>query len=203
MQKKSKKNNEENTTANEVKDTETAENAETATETDGEKAKADTEDGEKEKDNAEAKEANEKSELEKQLKDSEDKYLRLTAEYANFRKRTEKEKSDSYAFSKMNTLKELLPVFDSLEMALQNEQKDYEGLRKGVEMTFNNLLNILAKLEVEPFGEVGDTFDPNIHNAVMHVEDDKYKAGEIVQVLQKGYKIGDKVIRPAMVKTAN
>lgn len=145
----------------------------------------------------------EENPLEKELNDTKEQLLRTTAEYANFRKRSEKEKQDSYAFAKAETIKELLPVIDNLERALSNEQQDYEGLKKGVEMTFNSLMSTLEKLGVEVFGESGEIFDPNLHNAVMHIEDENLKDGEIVDVFQRGYKINDKIIRPAMVKSAN
>lgn len=145
----------------------------------------------------------EENPLEKELSDTKEQLLRTTAEYANFRKRSEKEKQDSYAFAKAETIKELLPVIDNLERALSNEQQDYEGLKKGVEMTFNSLMSTLEKLGVEVFGESGEIFDPNLHNAVMHIEDENLKDGEIVDVFQRGYKINDKIIRPAMVKSAN
>ena len=90
-----------------------------------------------------------------------------------------------------------------MERALANETKDYDAFKKGVEMTFDNLTSVLEKLGIEVFGEPGEIFDPNFHNAVMHVEDENYKSGEIVDVFQKGYKIGDKIVRPAMVKSAN
>ena len=106
-------------------------------------------------------------------------------------------------FAKSETIKELLPVIDNLERALANDTEDFEGLKKGVEMTFNSLVATLGKLGVEIFGEAGEEFDPNLHNAVMHIEDENYKNGEIVDVFQKGYKINDKIIRPAMVKSAN
>lgn len=141
--------------------------------------------------------------LQQELDETKDRLLRLTAEYSNYKRRSEKEKHDTYVYAKSETLKELLPVIDNLERALANETKDYDAFRKGVEMTFDNLTSILQKLGIEAFGEPGETFDPNLHNAVMHVEDEKYKAGEIVDVFQKGYKIGDKIVRPAMVKSAN
>ena len=81
--------------------------------------------------------------------------------------------------------------------------QDFDGLKKGVEMTFESLMSTLKKLGIEVYGKSGDTFDPNLHNAVMHIEDENLKDGEIVDVFQKGYKIGDKIIRPAMVKSAN
>lgn len=127
----------------------------------------------------------------------------MTAEYSNYKRRSEKEKQDAYVYAKSDTIKALLPVIDNLERALANETKDYDALKKGVEMTFDNLTAILETLGVEVFGEPGDIFDPNLHNAVMHVEDEELKNGEIVDVFQKGYKIGDKIVRPAMVKSAN
>lgn len=142
--------------------------------------------------------------LEKELADTKEQLLRVTAEYANFRKRSEKEKQDSYSFAKADTVKELLPVIDNLERALASEVQDADGIRQGVQMTYDSLMNILsAKIGIEVYGDKGDIFDPNLHNAVMHIEDDNFADGEIVDVFQKGYKIGDKIIRAAMVKTAN
>ncbi len=142
--------------------------------------------------------------LEKELADTKEQLLRVTAEYANFRKRSEKEKQDSYSFAKADTVKELLPVIDNLERALASEVQDADGIRQGVQMTYDSLMNILsAKIGIDVYGDKGDIFDPNLHNAVMHIEDDNFADGEIVDVFQKGYKIGDKIIRAAMVKTAN
>lgn len=145
----------------------------------------------------------EKDPVQQELDDTKDRLLRLTAEYSNYKRRSEKEKQDAYVYAKSDTLKALLPVIDNLERALANETKDYDAFKKGVEMTFNSLTSILETLGVEVFGEPGDIFDPNLHNAVMHVEDEEHKNGEIVDVFQKGYKIGDKIVRPAMVKSAN
>lgn len=145
----------------------------------------------------------EENTADKELADTKDQLLRITAEYANFRKRSEKEKQDAYVFAKSETIKELLPVIDNLERALASESEDYDSLKKGVEITFNSLVDTLGKLGVEIFGTPGEEFDPNLHNAVMHIEDENYKNGEIVDVFQKGYKISDKIIRPAMVKSAN
>lgn len=145
----------------------------------------------------------EKDPVQQELDDTKDRLLRLTAEYSNYKRRSEKEKQDAYVYAKSDTIKALLPVIDNLERALANETKDYDALKKGVEMTFDNLTAILETLGVEVFGEPGDIFDPNLHNAVMHVEDEELKNGEIVDVFQKGYKIGDKIVRPAMVKSAN
>ena len=131
-----------------------------------------------------------------------DKNLRLRAEYDNFRKRSARERDNIYADVKADTLKKLLPIFDNLERALRQETAD-EAYKKGVEMTMTGLVEILKKMEVTVYGEPGDIFDPNLHNAVMHIDDDNYKEGEIVQVFQKGFSLGDKVIRHAMVQTAN
>ena len=145
----------------------------------------------------------EKNPLEKELADTKDQLLRVTAEYANFRKRSEKEKSESFAFATAKTVSEILGVIDNLERALSNELEDYEGLKKGVQMTYDGLMASLEKLGVTVYGEVGEQFDPNFHNAVMHVEDESLDTNVITDVFQKGYKINDKVVRPAMVKTAN
>lgn len=147
--------------------------------------------------------AEEVNPLEKELADTKEQLLRVTAEYANFRKRSEKEKNESFTFATAKTVSEILPVIDNLERALSNEQEDYEGLKKGVQMTYDGLMTSLEKLGVTAFGESGEQFDPNLHNAVMHVEDDTLEANVITDVFQKGYKINDKVVRPAMVKTAN
>ena len=150
-----------------------------------------------------AENAAEENAADKELADTKDQLLRITAEYANFRKRSEKEKQDAYVFAKSETIKALLPVIDNLERALASESEDYDSLKKGVEITFNSLVDTLGKLGIEIFGAAGEEFDPNLHNAVMHIEDENYKNGEIVDVFQKGYKINDKIIRPAMVKSAN
>ena len=150
---------------------------------------------------AEAKEK--ENPLEKELKDTKDQLLRVTAEYSNFRKRSEKEKNESFAFATIKAVSEILATVDNLERALANEQEDYEGLKKGVQMTYDGLMASLKKLGVEAYGEQGYEFDPNFHHAVMHIDDDSLDANVITDVFQKGYKYNDKVVRPAMVKTAN
>ncbi len=130
-------------------------------------------------------------------------YLRLAAEYDNFRKRTSKEKEESFLNAKATVFQDLLPVLDNFDRALSVEDTSLEDYKKGVEMTFSQFQNVFEKYGVETFGEAQDDFDPNIHNAVMHVDDDSLEANKIVEVFQKGYKIGDKVLRPAMVKVAN
>ena len=131
-----------------------------------------------------------------------DAHLRLAAEYDNFRKRTAKEKDASYTHGKSDAVAKLLPVYDNLERALNQPTED-AAFKKGVEMTMTELVNILTSLGVEIFGNVGDAFDPNIHNAVMHTENPDLGENVISMVFQKGFKIGDKVVRFAMVQVAN
>ena len=131
-----------------------------------------------------------------------DSYLRLAADYDNFRKRTIKEKEQSYGNGKADAIEKLLPVYDNLERALNQPTQD-EAYKKGVEMTMNQLVGIFAGLGVEIFGNVGDAFDPNIHNAVMHIEDETVAENTICQVFQKGFKLGEKIVRFAMVQVAN
>ena len=131
-----------------------------------------------------------------------DAYLRLAADYDNFRKRTVKEKEASYGNGKADAVEKLLPVYDNLERALNQPTED-EAYKKGVEMTMNQLVTIFTGLGVEIFGAVGDTFDPNIHNAVMHIEQEDAEENTITQVFQKGFKLGEKIVRFAMVQVAN
>ena len=131
-----------------------------------------------------------------------DSYLRLAAEYENFRKRTIKEKEASYGNGKADAVAKMLPVYDNLERALNQETAD-AAYKKGVEMTMNELVKIFTGLGVEIFGNVGDEFDPNLHNAVMHTENPDLGENTIAMVFQKGFKLGDKVVRFAMVQVAN
>ena len=131
-----------------------------------------------------------------------DSYLRLAADYDNFRKRTVKEKEASYGNGKADAVAKMLPVYDNLERALNQETAD-AAYKKGVEMTMTELVKILSGLGVEIFGNAGDAFDPNLHNAVMHIDDESLEENTIAQVFQKGFKIGDKVVRFAMVQVAN
>ena len=131
-----------------------------------------------------------------------DSYLRLAADYDNFRKRTAKEKEQSYSNGKADAVEKLLPVYDNLERALNQPTED-EAYKKGVEMTMTQLVGIFAGLGVEIFGNVGDTFDPNIHNAVMHTEEEGVEENTITQVFQKGFKLGEKIVRFAVVQVAN
>ena len=131
-----------------------------------------------------------------------DAYLRLAADYDNFRKRTAKEKEASYGNGKADAVAKLLPVFDDLERAINQPTED-AAYKKGVEMTMTELVKCFSAMGVESYGAVGDTFDPNLHNAVMHTESDDFGENTISLVFQKGFKLGDKVIRFAMVQVAN
>ena len=136
------------------------------------------------------------------LAEKEDQYLRLAAEYDNYRKRTAKEKESVWTQAKADTVAAFLPVYDNLERALKQETCD-EAYAKGVEMTMKGLQDALTKLGVELIPALGETFDPNCHNAVMHVEDESAGENTVVEVFQTGFKSGDKVVRFAMVKVAN
>ena len=131
-----------------------------------------------------------------------DAHLRIAAEFDNFRKRTIKEKEASYGNGKADAVAKMLPVYDNLERALQQETAD-AAFKKGVEMTMTELVKIFSNLGVEIFGNVGEQFDPNLHNAVMHTENPDLGENTISMVFQKGFKIGDKVVRFAMVQVAN
>ena len=131
-----------------------------------------------------------------------DAHLRLAAEFDNFRKRTIKEKEASYGNGKADAVAKMLPVYDNLERALNQPTED-AAYKKGVELTMNELVKIFTGLGVEIFGNVGDAFDPNLHNAVMHIESEDLGENAISQVFQKGFKTGEKVIRFAMVQVAN
>jgi len=131
-----------------------------------------------------------------------DAHLRVAAEFDNFRKRTIKEKEASYGNGKADAVAKMLPVYDNLERALNQPTED-AAYKKGVEMTMNELVKIFTALGVEIFGNAGDAFDPNLHNAVMHIDDENLGENVIAQVFQKGFKIGEKVVRFAMVQVAN
>ena len=148
------------------------------------------------------KEAELKETAEKLIQAEKEKYLRLCAEYDNFRKRSQKERDGLYADIKADTLLKFLPVYDNLERALATPTAD-EAYRKGVEMTMVQFDQTLEKLGITEIEALGKPFDPNVHNAVMHVEDESFGENEVVEVFQKGFKLNDKVIRFAMVKVAN
>lgn len=146
--------------------------------------------------------AGEAAALQEQLTALNDKYIRILAEYDNFRKRSQKEKDAIYPRATADTVEKFLPIIDNFERAMQAPCGD-ETFKKGVDMIYQAFMNTLKSLNVEMIGEVGESFDPNLHNAVMHIEDEQYGDNVIVQVLQKGYRIGDKVVRYAMVQVAN
>ena len=131
-----------------------------------------------------------------------DKYLRVCAEYDNFRRRSQKEREALYSDVRADVVNKFLPVFDNLERALKQSTED-EAYRKGVEMIMTQFVTTLEKLGVEAIECLGQTFDPNFHNAVMHVDDEEKGENEIVEEFQKGFKMGDKVIRFSVVKVAN
>ena len=139
--------------------------------------------------------------LEEELAKQKDAYLRLAAEYDNFRRRSQAEREATYSDAYADALKALLPTADNLERALKYSSGDPAKVVEGVEMTYNKLQQALQGLGITEI-ECG-TFDPNLHNAVMHVEDEAYGEGEIVEVFEKGYKKGERIIRYAMVKVAN
>ena len=183
----------ENTPVQEDKKAETAEK----------EKKSETAQPEENKQGAEEKAAEPKEDpLKDELAQVTDKYLRICAEYDNFRKRTQKEKDNLYGDIRANVITSFLPVYDNLVRALAAETQD-EAYRKGVEMIMNQFNTTLEKLGVTEIKAVGEKFDPTLHNAVMHVEDESKGENEIVEEFQKGFKIGDKVVRFSMVKVAN
>lgn len=191
----------------EEKQPETAEKKEATVEETAEHTEpaAQTEQQEKAAEKSEKKKKAEPTELEKakeaQAKEHEQ-YLRLAAEYDNFRKRTQREKDGIYQDAVADTAKKFLPVYDNLERALKNETAD-EAYKKGVEMTMNELVKILNGIGITAFGAAGEAFDPQRHNAVMHIEDESLGENVIAEVFQTGFLMGEKVIRFAMVKVAN
>lgn len=140
--------------------------------------------------------------LQEERRQQEDKYLRLLAEYDNYRKRSQKEKDAAWTNAKADTVKEILPVYDNLDRALKQECAD-EAYAKGVQMTMTQLKTVLEKLGLEEIPAQGEPFDPAVHNAVMHCEDEALGENTVAEVFQAGFKLGDKIIRHAMVKVAN
>ncbi len=144
----------------------------------------------------------EKNPWEEKYNAEHDSYLRLAADYDNYRKRTTREKDQSFTNGRADAAAKMLPVYDNLERALNQPTED-AAYKKGVEMTMNELVKIFTALGIESFGAVGDKFDPNLHNAVMHTQEEGVEENTITQVFQKGFRIGEKVIRFAMVQVAN
>lgn len=141
--------------------------------------------------------------LQDELKEAKDTYLRMLAEYDNFRRRTAKEKQSVWSDAVAETLKGILPIADNLERAASVADADAEKVQAGLQMTLTALSEFLTKQGITAFGEAGEPFDPNLHNAVMHIEDETFGEGVIAEVFQRGYRLGEKVIRFAMVKVAN
>lgn len=178
-----------------------AEEAAATASPDGKEEQKDTKKTKKEK-KSELDELKEKlASLEKQIKEKDDSYLRMAAEYDNFRRRSREEREAAYDNAVADTVAELLPILDNLERATGFD--DGEKVKEGLAMTLKTVSSALSNLHVEIFGAKGDTFDPKIHNAILHEEDEEKGEGEITEVFQKGYKKGSKVIRFAMVKTVN
>ena len=172
-------------------------------------AKADKKEAKSEKKETKAEKKAEKEEkkpaapsAEQQLAAEKDKYLRLLAEYDNFRRRSAKERESLYTDVRAETLKKFLPVYDSLNRALTQTPED-DASRKGLEMIMQQYASALEQLGVKPIEAVGKTFDANLHNAVMHIDDEAYGENEIIEEFEKGFAIGDKVLRYSVVKVAN
>ena len=141
------------------------------------------------------------ADLEDKLEEANEKYVRLFAEYDNFRKRTAREKSDTYANATAKCIENLLPVVDSYERSLEFECSD-ENFKNGMVMIFNQLKEFMAKMNVNEIEALGAEFDPNFHNAIQQIPDTDYADNHVCAVFQKGYMMGDKLIRPAMVAVA-
>lgn len=141
--------------------------------------------------------------LQAQAEADRDKYLRMAAEYENYRRRSQKEREGAYADAYADALMQLIPVIDNLERAAEYGENEAKQLSDGVNMILAQFGDVLAKMGIEQYGEVGDAFDPMIHNAIMHEESEEFGESVLSAVFQKGYRKGDKIIRVAMVKVAN
>lgn len=142
------------------------------------------------------------SEKEAELAEAKEKHLRMAAEYENYRKRSQKERDGIYTDAVSDVIGAILPIADNLERAAQYKEEP-EKVAEGLGLVSRSLADLLSKFGVEPFGAAGESFDPNLHNAIMHVEDQAYGDGEILEVFQRGYRKGDRIVRYAMVKVAN
>ena len=142
-------------------------------------------------------------EAQKQAKDNLDKYIRQLAEFENFRKRSNSEKTAMYSNGVRDTVEKLLPVIDNFERAVEAADDKEDPMYKGVEMILKQFMEILENLGVKEIPSKGEPFDPNVHSAVIHIDDESCDENVVVEVFQKGYTLGDKVIRPSMVKVAN
>lgn len=182
------------------------ENEKEPVETNGQKAQetVKTEEAAKEVQQEKIEELNKRiAELEKEVEKQKDLFQRTAAEYDNYRKRTAREMGALSQDVKAETLRELLPIADNIERAIAVQEAQEQDIRKGVEMVASQISAAFSKLGVEAIEATGVEFDPTIHNAVMHVEDEEAKENQVVEMFQKGYKIGDKILRHAMVKVAN
>ena len=141
--------------------------------------------------------------LTKELKETKELLLRTAAEYDNFRKRSEKEKDAIYADASALAIKNILPIADSLDLALKSSENQSEEYKKGLELLKNQFDSAFKNLKVEAFGSVGEDFDPNIHNAIAHKDSEEEKQNFISLVYQKGYRMGERIIRHAMVEVTN
>ena len=186
----------EKTAAEEV--TEEAAAEEAAAEAETEEAKADEKAGEQAGSEAEAEPDEKKEEASAEEQESE-RYMRLMAEFQNFKRRAAKEKSDIHAFANERLIGDLLPVMDNFERALETETEDIEGYAKGMQLIFEQMKTALEKAGLKEIEALGLDFDPNVHNAVMTDNTEEYENDKISKVLQKGYKLNDKVVRPSMV----
>ena len=186
---------EQKTTAQEPEAAETKPETQNADETSD--AAAQSADGEEAAVNEEA------ETLRKELLEVKDRLLRSWAEYDNFRKRSAKDRENACQYAKSEVLMKILPLVDNFERAAQNESASFEDYKKGIQMIHKQFCDSLQSLGVEAFGEKGETFDPNLHAAVMHIEDESYGENEIVEVFAKGYRLGEKILRPASVRVAN
>jgi molecular chaperone GrpE len=182
-------------------------NASPEAEVKAEQAEAEQAEAEKEAQDEQEKPCDESAEKIKALEDevasSKDKYMRLAAEYENYRKRTANEKLSLYDDATAKAVTELLPVADSVRMALENLKDADPEIIKGIELISNQLAKSFEKLKIESYGETGDDFDPNLHNAVSMVDNEELGSGKVAAVFQTGYKIGEKIIRHAMVQVTN
>lgn len=150
---------------------------------------------------AEAEEPKAEAAEEEKAEADDARYLRLLAEFQNYKKRTEKEKTDLYSYANEKIMTELLEVLDNFERALEQDAGD--GFKEGMELIFTQLTNVLTKAGLAEITALGEDFDPNVHNAVMAEETEEYESGKVSGVMQKGYTLNGKVIRPSMVKVAN
>lgn len=150
-----------------------------------------------------ASEETELQKLQKEFEEHKQQHLRVLAEYDNFRKRSQNEKNAIYNNAVSDTIQAILPIADNIERALSQENASAEDMRKGVEMIENQIVACFEKLGITEMGQVGETFDPNLHNAVAHIEDTALGENVIAAVYQKGYMLGDRVVRHAMVQVAN